>query len=68
MQRPQQRRGLWFCSTNPSAADGVGRPGTPVVNGNAKAAEVAATTAPVGPGSSFEASLIDSIEIDLGDF
>ncbi|KAF9485624.1 hypothetical protein BDN70DRAFT_870921 [Pholiota conissans] len=47
------------------------RPGTPVVNGGGvSAAELAKTAgkAPVASGSSFEASLIDEVDIDLGDF
>jgi len=43
------------------------RPGTPAaVEGAAALAAVA--VAPVKNGNSFEAALIDSIEIDLGDF
>ncbi|KAF8960863.1 hypothetical protein BDZ97DRAFT_1273077 [Flammula alnicola] len=52
------------------------RPGTPVVNGGpatetpvaAAILAAAAAKAPVPSASSFESSLIDSIEIDLGDF
>ena len=47
------------------------RPGTPVVNGGGvSAAELAKTAgkAPVASGSSFEASLIDEVDVDLGDF
>ncbi|KAF5325313.1 hypothetical protein D9619_009790 [Psilocybe cf. subviscida] len=52
------------------------RPGTPVVNGGTGAnthvksglVDAPAAEAPVEKGSSFEASVINSIEIDLGDF
>ncbi|KAF8153059.1 hypothetical protein B0H34DRAFT_722097 [Crassisporium funariophilum] len=43
------------------------RPGTPVVNTTAPIADPLASKAVVS-GSSFEATLIDSLEIDLGDF
>ncbi|KAF9563835.1 hypothetical protein CPC08DRAFT_686074 [Agrocybe pediades] len=54
-----------FNSNTPNAT----RPGTPVVNDKAVAANAAsAGKAPVKGTSAFEASLIDSVEIDLGDF
>ena len=49
---------------------GVGRPGTPATPGAADrtASPLPSSAAPDESGTNFEASIVQSVEIDLGDF
>ncbi|CAA7268808.1 unnamed protein product [Cyclocybe aegerita] len=62
-EKKRRERKLKELGSKPSTP----RPGTPVVNGEDLFAATVAKVS-VKPGSTFEASLIDSVEIDLGDF